>query len=291
MTRPHARQTSLARRTHNPVSSGHWPSKTLASRPAARYARGMAQSHTAIYDQLVAHTRETILLSSVKSTLEWDEQTYMPTAAAPYRAEQDALLTGMIHARRTDRCIGDWLNELLASPLAADRHSESGATIHDLKREYDRLVKLPQALVEQLARARLMGHQAWLSARADNNFAEFQPMLERIIRLKREEADAIGYRDCRYDALLDHYEPGASTEHVAEVLAALRQRLAPLVAQDRSESPAAKNRNPRAKLSGRGPAAIRRNGRGANWIRLSNAVGLISRFIHSIRKSARTIAG
>ena len=113
----------------------------------------MTQSDRVLYDQLVAHTRETIVLASVKSTLEWDEQTYMPGAAAPYRAEQDALLTGIIHARRTDRRIGDWLDELLASPLAADRHSETGATIHELKREYERLVKLPQSLVEELARA------------------------------------------------------------------------------------------------------------------------------------------
>lgn len=203
----------------------------------------MTQTHTDIYNQLVAHTRETVVLASVKSTLEWDEQTHMPGAAAPYRAEQDALLTGIIHGRRTDRRVGDWLDQLLTSPLAADRHSETGATIRELKREYDRLVKLPQALVEELARARAMGHQAWLKARADKNFAEFRPMLERIIRLKREQADAIGYRQCRYDALLDHYEPGASTAHVAEVLAALRDRLTPLVAKI-----AASGRHPKTEI-------------------------------------------
>jgi carboxypeptidase Taq len=55
-------------------------------------------------------------------------------------------------------------------------------------------------------------------------------MLEKIVRLKREQADALGYPECRYDALLDDFEPGGSTSRIAAVLSALRQRLAPLVA-------------------------------------------------------------
>ena len=75
----------------------------------------------------------------------------MPPDAAEYRAEQITFLSGMIHQRRTDARLGDWLAELADSPLAADPHSESGTTIRQLKRDFDKRVKLPQSLVEELA--------------------------------------------------------------------------------------------------------------------------------------------
>jgi carboxypeptidase Taq len=53
--------------------------------------------------------------------------------------------------------------------------------------------------------------------------------LERIVALKRQEAAAIGYTEHPYDALLDEYEPGATTIEIAHVFAALRKELTPLL--------------------------------------------------------------
>src|SRR5258707_15028429 len=116
----------------------------------------MVESTNEIYDQLVLHSREAAILTSVESLLGWDEQTMMPDAAGPYRAEQMPLLAGMIHQKRTDPRVGDWLTELLGSPLAADPHGTAGATIRELKRQYDKRVKLPQALVEELTRTSVL---------------------------------------------------------------------------------------------------------------------------------------
>jgi carboxypeptidase Taq len=189
----------------------------------------MPDSARATFDALCQHVRETALLQSIDSLLNWDERTYMPLEAGAYRAEQITYLSGLVHKRRTDPQIGQWLNKLLGSELAADRHSDTGATIHELKREYDKRVNLPQALVEELARAAVLGQQAWVKARHDNDFASFAPHLEKLYRLKREEAQAIGYTEHPYDALLDDYEPGAKTSHVSKVLADLRSELVPLV--------------------------------------------------------------
>src|SRR5262249_20569327 len=57
--------------------------------------------------------------------------------------------------------------------------------------------------------------------------------LEKIVGLKREEAAAVGFEDSPYDALLDEYEPGASTREVAQVFAALRKELTPLLGEIR----------------------------------------------------------
>ena len=187
----------------------------------------------AIYDKLCQDARETALLGSIESLLGWDERTQMPPAAGDYRAEQMTYLAGLIHERRTSPRIGEWLNQLLETDLAADPHSDSGATIRHFKRQYDKKVKLPQRLVEELTRTAVHGQQVWVEARANNDFAAFCPLLEKTFALKREQADALGYPACRYDALLDDYEPEALTSDVTQVLADLRQQLVPLVAEIR----------------------------------------------------------
>lgn len=183
----------------------------------------------AIYNQLADHCRETALWNSVEALLGWDERTMMPAAGGDYRAEQVTLLAGMLHRRRTDPKLGEWLAALSEAKL--DPHSDRGATVRELKRQYDRKVKLPQTLVEELARTSVLGQQAWVAARSTNDFASFRPLLEKTFKLKREQADAIGYDECPYDALLDDYEPQALTSQVSKALTGLREQLVSLVAE------------------------------------------------------------
>lgn len=185
-------------------------------------------AHT--FEKLSAHARETALLSSVAELLGWDERTKMPPAAGAYRAEQMTYLSSLVHRRQTDGQLGDWLDQLADSDLASNPHSDTGATIRQMRREYDKLTKLPQSLVEELTRASVLGQQAWVEARKNDDFATFAPILETIVSLKRQQADAIGYEDCPYDALLDDFEPGETTKNVSRILEALRRELVPLVA-------------------------------------------------------------
>lgn len=181
------------------------------------------------YDALCQHTRETALLSSIRGLLDWDERTKMPPAAGAYRAEQAAFVAGEIHKRQTAPQVGDWLAELADSPLASDPQSDAGTVIRELQRQYDKKTRLPQALVEELTRTAALGEQKWVEARKADEFSMFQPLLERMLELKRQEAAALGYKDTPYDALLDDYEPHATTAEVGTVLAELREALTPLV--------------------------------------------------------------
>jgi carboxypeptidase Taq len=184
---------------------------------------------TAPYQQLCDHARETAKLASIAGLLEWDERTKMPVAAGAYRAEQISYLAGEIHKRQVAPQVGAWLDELAGSELAADPHSESGTVIRQLQRQYDKKTRLPQKLVEELSRTAVLGQQMWVEARAADDFARFKPLLEKTLDLKRQEAAAIGFELTPYDALLDDYEPGATTAEVAAALAALRDALTPLV--------------------------------------------------------------
>lgn len=181
------------------------------------------------FDKLCQHVRETALLESVDGLLGWDERTKLPPAGGAYRAEQIAYLAGWIHRRRTDPQLGEWLSELADSSLADDPHSDQGATIRVMKRLFEKRSKLPQQLVEEITRASVLGQQAWVEARKNNDFRSFEPILSKIIGLRRQEAAAVGFQQSPYDPLLDDYEPGERTSNVARVLEGLRQDLVPLV--------------------------------------------------------------
>jgi carboxypeptidase Taq len=182
-----------------------------------------------LFEELCRLTREAALVESVEALLGWDERTYMPEGGGEYRAEQMTFLSGLAHQKRTNPRLGELLGELTASPLAKDPHSDAGATIRQLQRDYHKRCKLPQKLVEELTRATVLGQQVWVTARKNNDFAAFAPAFERILALKQEQAQAAGYVSHPYDAMLDDYEPAALTADVAAALAGLRDQLAPLV--------------------------------------------------------------
>ena len=94
------------------------------------------------FDDLCEHARETALLQSIEELLGWDERTMLPSAGGEYRAEQVTRLSGLVHQRQTDPRIGQWLESLRDSPLAADPHGDTATTIRQLQREYDKRTKL-----------------------------------------------------------------------------------------------------------------------------------------------------
>ena len=103
--------------------------------------------------------------------------------------------------------------------------------MREARRKFDRATRMPQKLVEEISRITSLGQQAWVDARKANDFATFQPWLEQIVALKREEAQAVGYGDgVPYDALLDEFEPGTTTAEVTAAFTPLREELVKLVA-------------------------------------------------------------
>ncbi len=181
------------------------------------------------YAELVRRAREVSLLQSCAAVLGWDQQTYMPKAGAPLRGDQLALLASLAHEKATDPRVGELLSAVEGSELVRDPDSVEAANARELRHAYDRATKIPKRLVEELARVTTLAQQAWQEARAHNHFLTFRPLLEQVLALKREEAQAVGYAEHPYDALLDEYEPGATSAEVRRVFAELSTDLVPLI--------------------------------------------------------------
>ena len=189
----------------------------------------MADDYKKTYDKLLSLVQEVYLLNSCMALLDWDEKTYIPKGGVEHRGNQLALLAGTRHERFTSPEIGDLLKQLEESPLFGEPDSFESANIREIKHAYDKLVKVPKSLVEELTRVTTIAHGVWAEARQKADFSLFLPYLEKIIQLKHEQAEAVGYEKDPYDALLDDFEPGATIEKVAKVFVDFRQELVDLV--------------------------------------------------------------
>ncbi|OSP56361.1 carboxypeptidase M32 [Pseudoruegeria sp. SK021] len=175
------------------------------------------------YNELMAFSRETNALAAVAGRLGWDQETVMPRGAAAQRSDEMSAMEGILHARRCDPRVGDWLADagVGSDPVEA-------ANLRLLKRDFDRASKVPAALSQRLARVTSLAQGEWAAARAADDFAAFAPRLAEVVDLKRQEAAALVPGGVAYDALLADYEPGVTAADLDQMFGALRPRLVAL---------------------------------------------------------------
>jgi carboxypeptidase Taq len=157
--------------------------------------------------------REHALVTSSAAVLGWDQETFLPSAAARHRADQLAWLSARAHEMATS---GEWRRDLEAAENAdAGDDPKLTANLRELRRRFDRATKLPTELVARASAASSLAKHAWAEARAKSDFPLFAPHLEKLLGIAREQAELWGYEEEPYDALLEEYERGARTREVA----------------------------------------------------------------------------
>ncbi len=174
-------------------------------------------------------------LAGSAALLSWDRETLMPPGGADGRARQLGTLAALHHRELVREDAGEAL-AALAGDDALDE--EARAAVRLATRDRDRALRVPEALVRELSEACSRCVMAWGEAREADDFAAYAGPLARVVELTRGEAEAIGTGDEPYDALLDAFEPGATTRELEPVFADLRARLTPLVARAATAAPA-----------------------------------------------------
>ncbi len=181
---------------------------------------------------LLAFQRETEALSQVMGRLGWDQETMMPRGAAVQRGEEMAALEGVLHARRTDPRLGEWLAKAVAETEA------EAAELRLIARSYQRACRVPGDLAAEIARVTSVSQGKWAEARRAEDLAGFLPVLGQVIALRRIEAEALASGGDAYDAALDGYEPGQTGAAIAALFDRMRPALVALRAALRDAPPA-----------------------------------------------------
>ncbi|MBM4113258.1 MAG: carboxypeptidase M32, partial [Phycisphaerae bacterium] len=184
-------------------------------------------SHRTKLEQLTALVRDGRLLESTAALLSWDQETMMPAEGVEHRSRQLSQLARLSHSMLTDPRIGELLTAADAECADLEPTSPERVNLAGIRRDYERAVKLPAALVAELAEVSSKAQHEWAEARRDSDFARFRPWLERIVALNRRKAECFGWDRSgeAWDALAEGFEPGCTAKSVEAVFAPLRERL------------------------------------------------------------------
>jgi carboxypeptidase Taq len=188
----------------------------------------MASTARAAYESLEARFARLAKLGHAETFLHWDAAVMMPSGGAEGRAEALAELGAVSHELLTHESLGETFSK--AEGVQADLSPEQSINLAEMKRSWQQATCLPVALVQALTIAGSKCEHAWRDQRQANDWAGFLPNLKPVLELAREEAR------CRqaaepdrfatpYDALLDLYANGDSSEFIAEVFDDLKSCL------------------------------------------------------------------
>ena len=147
----------------------------------------------------------------------------MPRKGFLTRAHQLAALTEVIHDRKIDPRIPDWLDDILSKKRLSRLED---ANLKEISRIFSQTSKVPKKLSTELSKKIALSQEVWADARSAGKTIEFVKALKEIIRLKRSEADCIreASQD-RYEALLQQFEPNQNNESLRKTLKALKRPL------------------------------------------------------------------
>ena len=165
-------------------------------------------------------------LRNANAVLQWDQETYLPSKGAALRGQQISTLSELSHQYFISEELGGLLQDLLSRADLTGRQKRNVERTHE---DYTRSKKYPSSFVRAMAEQVNKAFHAWVDARKKNTFSAYEPELDALIKLKREEAGLLGYEHHPYNALLDEFEKGCTVELLDRTFSHLLPTLQELV--------------------------------------------------------------
>lgn len=182
------------------------------------------------YDALVARLRDIHNVGMATSLLAWDQQTQMPPGGAEARANQMATLSKIAHEMFTSDETGQLLEDAGQEVADSSHESDQASMVRVAQGDYDLSTKIPTEWVAEFTQLTAMADGIWVKAREEKDFSQFQPTLERIIEMVRQQTEYLGYDDHPYTALMNKYERGITTTQVKQIFDEHKPGLIELIA-------------------------------------------------------------
>jgi carboxypeptidase Taq len=189
----------------------------------------MRRAEEALLAPLKARLIEISDLAGTSAILSWDQSTYMPAGGAAARGRQSALMSRLMHERRTDAELGRLIDQLLPYAQSLPPDSDEAALIRVTARDFRKAIRVPTGFVERLSAHSSASYDAWTRARQNNDFAAMRPLLETTLDLSCEYAEFFAPYQHVIDPLIDDADEGMTCASVRSLLSELRAALLPLV--------------------------------------------------------------
>ncbi|CCQ32314.1 putative carboxypeptidase protein [Halorhabdus tiamatea SARL4B] len=178
-----------------------------------------------VYDTLLEHVTQLNYVADAGGLLQWDQQVMMPEGGTPARSKQQSALSTLHHDLLTDDDLAGYLADVDEGSLDPAQR----AVVREVRREHERARKVPRDLVEQISETTSEALPVWEQAREEDDFEAYAPVLEELVELRREYAEAIDPDRDPYEVLFEEFEPYLGLDTAERILGRLREELVPLI--------------------------------------------------------------
>ncbi|WP_028590755.1 carboxypeptidase M32 [Paenibacillus massiliensis] len=175
------------------------------------------------------------LVRKIKSYVEaiglmhWDLRTGAPRKGVDIRSQTIGMLTTECFKLQVSPQMGELLKYFADPGIMADLSDTDRRLIEECRTEYERNLSVPADKIKEYSILAAQSESYWEEAKANNDFAGFEPYLTKIVAFKQEFIEYWGVKATRYDTLLDMYEPELTVAKLDDVFGRLKKRLVPLL--------------------------------------------------------------
>ncbi len=160
------------------------------------------------------------------SVLGWDMEVYMPKQGIMERSVAEGELSVMSQELLLEP---DFV-ALVDKAAGFDNLSEEEkGVVRVLKRDIKISSSFPPEFVREVSETTSKATSAWKEAKDKDDYSKFAPWLDKLMDIGRRAADYLGYEKYPYDALLDMFEEGLTTDDVESIFSKLENELKPIL--------------------------------------------------------------
>lgn len=188
------------------------------------------------YQEFEEHIGQINDLCCVINLLNWDARTQMPVGGNEARGNQMSTVARKAQEQFASEHTARLLDAAEAEVAGEDVDSFRVRAVRQAREAYELSRRVPVEMVADLNRLKAVSQQVWDEAKTANDFAHFQPSLERMIELTRQVAEKIGYQAHPYDALLLRYEPGMTAARLQRLFGELKETILPILKRAQAQA-------------------------------------------------------
>ncbi|MFX3622770.1 MAG: carboxypeptidase M32 [Ectobacillus sp.] len=188
----------------------------------------------------VVHKAEQEFLAYVKKMMDyeealnlmfWDLRTGAPKNGVEQRSDVIGMLSTEVFNMSTSKEMENYLKALEEFAKEGQLSKKTVKVAEVCRKDFDRNRKIPEKEYTEYVKLQARAESVWETAKEKADFEMFRPYLEKIVEFKKKFVSYWGYKQYKYDTLLDMYEPGMTVEVLDRVFGQLRERIVPLVKQ------------------------------------------------------------
>jgi carboxypeptidase Taq len=179
------------------------------------------------YATLVASFTKLYRFQHLAAIVGWDQAAMMPSKGNEARSAAMAELAVLMH----DTLTAPHLASALVAAKAEATDPMEVASVREMTRQWQAANLIPASLVEAKSLAGTRCEHAWRTQRKANDWVGFLVNWRPVVECVRKEATLLAEATglSRYDALLDRFEPGMTTQVIEPMFADLKRWLPTLI--------------------------------------------------------------